>query len=366
MSTKIYDAYSICLQTDDPDISEMQQLHEFKTDLQKLCMEQSLNKAYEFIGRFAANLIDDILTYIHHPDLSAMTYDDFKAHLVYLYNQQHISVTNIIQNHIRNKDKEKLVTFDEMIANMQKYSFYTIPYFATNFVSHKIECASHISSSSSPYRMTNHIVLIPYENRIALIAYGNIVTNLMETMICSKKEMPENWKAFQKKYDIQDFHYQNQTDHPDDISDEEWDKREAIWETILPSGIPFHDGITLELTNENIITMELSRQECMHRNEHIAKILSNIPDTAKRSHEMTMHYMDVCNCSDKTSTSEILDYKIASRRAIDDYRFKQIDSPYAKQYQEIKHKLDEILPTIDETILTKTIPKLLGLTSKNN
>lgn len=53
---------------------------------------------------------------------------------------------------------------------------------------------------------------------------------------------------FKKYPEIQDFHFQNQSDEPDDVTEEEWDFREVVWETIFPGfERPSEIGLTYEL-----------------------------------------------------------------------------------------------------------------------
>lgn len=42
----------------------------------------------------------------------------------------------------------------------------------------------------------------------------------------------ESYKELLKPY-IEEYHYQNQTDKPDNISDDEWNERDEIWENIF-------------------------------------------------------------------------------------------------------------------------------------
>ena len=41
---------------------------------------------------------------------------------------------------------------------------------------------------------------------------------------------------------FEDFHYQNSTDKPDDVSDEDWWARSSKWDEIMPTWIPSKDG----------------------------------------------------------------------------------------------------------------------------
>lgn len=51
---------------------------------------------------------------------------------------------------------------------------------------------------------------------------------------------------------LQDYHYQNMTDRPDDISESAWEKREQDWdEAIGPDYIPKQHGFAIELFDTN-------------------------------------------------------------------------------------------------------------------
>lgn len=54
---------------------------------------------------------------------------------------------------------------------------------------------------------------------------------------------------------LTDYHYQNQTDRPEEISEEEWNLREKDWDKAIgPDYIPSQHGFTVDLFNtENII-----------------------------------------------------------------------------------------------------------------
>jgi hypothetical protein len=60
------------------------------------------------------------------------------------------------------------------------------------------------------------------------------------------------FKELRKTRKIKDWHYQNQTDMPDNISEEEWAKRDAVWEGIFKeqeADAPAQCGFTVEFIN---------------------------------------------------------------------------------------------------------------------
>ncbi len=76
-----------------------------------------------------------------------------------------------------------------------------------------------------------------------------------------------------------DYHYQNQTDRPEEISNEEWDKRKKDWdEAIGPDYIPADHGFTKELITNYII------QSCIfNRREKLTMCNIELPSKQQRA-----------------------------------------------------------------------------------
>ena len=51
---------------------------------------------------------------------------------------------------------------------------------------------------------------------------------------------------------LEDFHYQNQTDRPEEISDKEWKKRERVWDAMIDSG-QWKDLLVLKICQYNFL-----------------------------------------------------------------------------------------------------------------
>ena len=57
---------------------------------------------------------------------------------------------------------------------------------------------------------------------------------------------------------LSDWHFQNQTDRPEGISEEEWNAREKSWDKMIgPDYIPARHGVKVELTDFDRIEEEL-------------------------------------------------------------------------------------------------------------
>lgn len=90
---------------------------------------------------------------------------------------------------------------------------------------------------------------------------------------------------------FEDYHYQNQCDKPDDISDEEWDKRESDWnDAIGPDYIPANHGWQIRLFNtENIMPIfNPNRIETIMfpTDENMTKILAKTFDKSMDEEEI--------------------------------------------------------------------------------
>lgn len=60
---------------------------------------------------------------------------------------------------------------------------------------------------------------------------------------------------------VKDYHYQNQTDQPDDISDEDWDQRRDDWDLALPGiGIPLYNGLEITIFDNGLLDIHPPHQ----------------------------------------------------------------------------------------------------------
>ena len=110
---------------------------------------------------------------------------------------------------------------------------------------------------------------------------------------------------------ISEYMYQNQTDKPDCISDEEWDERKKDWEEAIIEGIPANHGFTVSLVNDflfPVISSELIREVTPELNSLERRAKSIAYDLEYPCEKMSMSVL----CSDEykewleEKTSEIL------------------------------------------------------------
>lgn len=97
-----------------------------------------------------------------------------------------------------------------------------------------------------------------------IMAFGPLLASMLEKIAgINNPDNPDNLTGdtLISKYGIRDYHYQNQTDRPDGISEAEWDKRRDEWDVIMPSGIPSKDGLAARVLDEMRFMLEVSRKE---------------------------------------------------------------------------------------------------------
>lgn len=104
---------------------------------------------------------------------------------------------------------------------------------------YKIADNSRQSYPCSGYNFYCKLLLFPLEDKILAMYFGT----------------PEIRRFIENHPMFRDYHYQNQTDKPDDISDEDWSRRESDWEKAIgPDYFPLHHGFAVQLFDtENIL-----------------------------------------------------------------------------------------------------------------
>lgn len=96
------------------------------------------------------------------------------------------------------------------------------------------------------YNFIFEIMIIPYRKNI----YIKIFTQ--QTDLCNLLE----------EYGFKDFHYQNQTDRPEEISGREWAKRDVIWDNIFKNENTWRDiGISYNWSPSEIYDTPFSEED---------------------------------------------------------------------------------------------------------
>lgn len=89
------------------------------------------------------------------------------------------------------------------------------------------------------------VVVIPYNSQMYGISYH--------------EEIEENYKLLEPF--IEEYHYQNQTDKPDELSDKEWDERSDVWNEIFDKYVaPSDAGFTYEIVKSDDLELDAIRK----------------------------------------------------------------------------------------------------------
>lgn len=63
---------------------------------------------------------------------------------------------------------------------------------------------------------------------------------------CDNQEMTKAWQALEE---VEDYHYQDQCDRPEELTSREWNKRKKDWDEALgPDWVPANHGLTFEFS----------------------------------------------------------------------------------------------------------------------
>lgn len=243
MSTKIYNAYIVKLR-------DYKEYHQFVKGLQQLAVDDAKRQIYKRIADKIVQIHDEAVLYrTKHSEYFSSSpidvlYDDFPKSLVKMY-------INIV-----NPPKR-------ILANPQ--NFYKIDKDNRFFLATILErlCVEDILSKSEysmlserndSWNYRNEIVFFQtVEKKIVFQVFGNQIEDLFYHACWNPERLSKEALVFFAKYDVKDFHYQNQTDRPKPVTEEEWKFREATWKRIMPSGIPARDGICNVLLDGNSI-----------------------------------------------------------------------------------------------------------------
>lgn len=236
MSTKIYNAYSLKSMS-------ITELDTFLKELKSKCQDDITKTYYKEIVRQAAHIIDICSLYKANQHVTEFLYSDIHQHIASLYEEA--TQSPIYKLTAQPKPFSKEEAFKEINGNNNL----AIRFFATSLVENRCQ-SDEITNKYGDVNTKNEIILFPTkDNKILCQVFGDNIIHLMESLTYNSQ-----YQDFIIKYDIKDYHYQNQTDQPEDISDEDWEKRRQDWDTYMPSGIPSRDGICIELTNQTFIS----------------------------------------------------------------------------------------------------------------
>ena len=147
-------------------------------------------------------------------------------------------VASMVEKH--NKiDLKKLADYDmkqiwDFLANKPEETKMVKEILARYFDNKAYDDSQSNRRIDSCFDYNAEVTIIPMENKTLLMYFGN----------------PDMRDFVTKMPCLSDYHYQNQTDQPASISDEEWEMRRRDWEKALGNdGVPSKHGMTIQLFN---------------------------------------------------------------------------------------------------------------------
>ena len=202
MSTKIYDAYVL-----DKNYSLL--------ELDQICKKVKEKSQTDMNKRFISRVVEDFLYYYNTKRLNG---DEWVREML------EKTKNNIRQNRIW-----------KSVLNAEWSSLWIDIYTrTTEIIDHPKNHLEDMVACS----FKSSIQIFPIKNKTLVMYFGS----------------SEGQKILEECGYVSDYHYQNQTDRPDNILEKEWKQRAMDWENAIgPDYIPINHGFTVKLCNTNKI-----------------------------------------------------------------------------------------------------------------
>lgn len=330
MSTKIYNGFKIKRLT----LKEQLEFNNEVTELAKT----------HFLDLYATLLADKLVTFIDHISYLdyKKDYENLEDYLKKCHRMQY-SIQKILNARYGAVD----IDINKVIETLSS-PYYSAFVFINNILEEDLkfsEIQKDIMSIESDMEST--LVLFPITKKKTLImSYSENFTNFFRSL-CDDK-------SFCEKYELEEYHYQNQTDKPDDISSRAWAQRRKDWDKALPTGVPSSDGMVVKLLDAEQFTIPL----LLKRKEIKELVMNKIPPRSARVDKLTKSntsdkYWEIYkekNKITKCSYTEIMHSNDELRK-----KYKEKDSEIIDLINSTKREVEEYLPVITEENLKNPV-----------
>ena len=192
--------------------------------------------------------------------------------------------------------------------------------------------------------MEASIVIFPYNKTQSLfMTFSEELTHLMYK-ICND----EKYEKFRNKYEITEYHYQNSTDKPDDISENAWKKREKDWNIACPNA-PNDTGTVINI---------LDNDKFIHKIWFHKPILNpGIIDIKKRAEKKAAGIVLETYCKDQNIKTDITNITSITR-TLRELKKDPLNKYAILQEKETQLLCDKLKP-ITEELISKNIFELI-------
>jgi hypothetical protein len=251
MSTKIYDAYKVKVMNDF-------EKKEFIDALRKHCKKEWKTRIVKLVSNklIETTIQNYIAKKIGKPyempcdTIESLFVDSLPATRVARYVRD--------GNDVSNKSND---TMNAMHVNS----------FLEMWITSRIDDArSDRTIATIEYDFTDKIVFFPLTRRKTLImVFGQTLQNVLYQL--TSGDITNDEKDFIEKFEVEDYHYQNQTDPPENVPTRLYNKRERDWDKAMPSGVPNRDGFVVFFSwdDDFLLSRSLYRPQLIrkHRND---------------------------------------------------------------------------------------------------
>lgn len=129
------------------------------------------------------------------------------------------------------------------------YSPYLWAYFGLNEKAQKAEQSDR--RTDSDYDFKSNLCLFPIRGKILAMFFSQ------------HQRFTDVWNSFDE---VSEYNYWNNTDKPDELTDEQWERRRKDWDTALPGiGIPSENGFIIEFTKGFPSLFDMKLKENAHK-----------------------------------------------------------------------------------------------------
>ena len=268
-----------------------------------------------FLDLYATLLADKLVTFIDHISYLdyKKDYENLEDYLKKCHRMQY-SIQKILNARYGAVD----IDINKVIETLSS-PYYSAFVFINNILEEDLkfsEIQKDIMSIESDMEST--LVLFPITKKKTLImSYSENFTNFFRSL-CDDK-------SFCEKYELEEYHYQNQTDKPDDISSRAWAQRRKDWDKALPTGVPSSDGMVRKEIKELVMNKipprsarvdKLTKSNTSDKYWEIYKEKNKI---TKCSYTEIMHSNDELRKKYKEKDSKIIDLINSTKREVEEY-----------------------------------------------
>lgn len=169
------------------------------------------------------------------------------------------------------------------------------------------------------------LLIIPCGTKLLAMMFGN--WRLIDTVV--------------KLLDLDDYHYQNQTDRPESVSSRAWNNRAKVWDKAIgPDYIPINHGFTYNMVEDRYISLygiRLSDNSDLINRELIMSLIPSVDTRVKQL---------INDCDDYPNPPTDKDYRSWSAyKRTDEYK-----EWYQKKFDELKSKVEalDVMAVFDE------------------